>query len=71
MDDPKAIIVHLLGSGMSEAEIIVALREDGVEVTKATINRIKNGVIRRTGFDIGMALVRLRERRRASGLSEH
>ena len=65
-DDPKAIVEDLVRSGMSQVAIAAALREDGVEVTQATINRIKTGVIRRTGFDIGRALVRLQERRQAT-----
>jgi len=48
---------------MKEREITEELREDGVELTIPTLNRIKNGVIKRTGFDIGMGLVRLYERR--------
>ena len=59
MSDPKSIIEKLILSGMQESEIAPALREAGVEVTSATINRIKTGGIKRTSFDIGMGLVAL------------
>ncbi len=63
MSNPRFIIEKLLESGMKEVEITDALRAEGIDVTAATINRIKTGQIKRTGFDIGMGLVRLQERR--------
>lgn len=66
--DLSPIIQELIGSGMGESQIVAALKADGVEVSVPTINRIKNGLIKRTGFDIGSALVRLHKRRiRSSG----
>jgi hypothetical protein len=61
--DPRALIQQLIGSGMNESQIVAAIKADGVDVSLPTINRIKNGLIKRTGFDIGSALVRLHKRR--------
>lgn len=69
-EDPKAVIERLLSSGMTQLEIADALKEEGIEVTQATINRIKTGAIRRTGFDIGRGLLKLHEKRlQASSIS--
>lgn len=57
--DPQWLIVQLVDAGMTEMEITDSLNADGVDVTQATINRIKTGGIKRTGFDIGMGLMRL------------
>ncbi len=63
MSNPRIIIEQLIQSGMKEVEITDAVKAEGVEVTGATINRIRHGKIKRTGYDIGMALARLHERR--------
>lgn len=59
MSDPKSIIDALILSGMKECDIAPALRQRGVKVTGATINRIKNGGIKRTSFEIGTGLLTL------------
>lgn len=64
MSNPRFIIQKLIDGGMKEREITDALREDGVEITIPTLNRIKNGRHRTTSFEIGMGLVRLYERRK-------
>lgn len=63
MSNPKFIIEKLVEAGMKEVEITDAIRAEGIEVTAATINRIKTGSIKRTGYDIGRALERLHDRR--------
>lgn len=65
-NDPRILIQQLIGSGMKEGQIVEALKADGVDVSVPTINRIKNGLIKRTGFDIGIALMRLHKRRSRS-----
>jgi hypothetical protein len=66
MDEPKTLIERLTDTGMTEAEIAAALTSDGVSVSQATINRIKNGVHNSTSFEIGMGLVRLAQSRNKS-----
>lgn len=61
--DPRFLIQELISAGMNDGTIVDALKADGVEVSVPTINRIKNGKIKRTGFDIGSALVRLHKKR--------
>lgn len=60
--NPQTLIQQLVESGMKECEIGEALRADGTPVSDATVNRIKSGQIKRTGFDIGIALMRLHRR---------
>lgn len=60
--DPSSLIQHLLEAKLTEQEIATALTDDGVPVTQATINRIKNGK-QQTSFAIGMGLTRLAQRR--------
>lgn len=61
--DLGSVIQELIVAGTNESQIVAALKADGVEVSLPTINRIKNGLIKRTRFDIGSALVRLHKRR--------
>jgi hypothetical protein len=61
--DLGSVIQELIVAGINESQIVSELKADGVEVSLPTINRIKNGLIKRTGFDIGSALVRLHKRR--------
>lgn len=61
MDSPSDILRALSGLGFTEKEIAERLRARGVQVTQPTINRIKTGAIRRPSFEIGSALVRLRD----------
>jgi len=63
MITPQAFIHLLCDSGMNERQIVDALREAGVQVTQATINRIRNGRIKRTSFDVGSGLKRLHDQR--------
>jgi hypothetical protein len=65
--DPKTLVERLNDSGMRDAQIAAALSKDGVEVTQATINRIKNGKHASTSFEIGMGLLRLAQSRIKSG----
>jgi hypothetical protein len=41
-----------------------------VEISIPTLNRIKNGIHRKTSFDVGMGLVRLHERRQSGKLTK-
>ena len=52
-------------AGMTDVAITEAVRSTGVEVTAATISRIRRGKIKRTGYEIGAALERLYEHRLA------
>lgn len=65
MDDPRTIVEYLTKSGMTETEISDELKKLGVDVTQATINRIKSGVHKSTKYEIGLGLVRLYEQRQA------
>ena len=60
--DPARLIKRLKAFGMTEEEIADSLRSDGIDVTQATINRIKNRKFKNTSFEIGMGLVKLHER---------
>lgn len=44
---------------MTEVAISDALRDMDVDVTQATINRLKNGVHKSTSFEIGYGLLKL------------
>lgn len=61
--DLSSVIQELIGSGVNESQIVTTLNAEGVEVTLPTINRIKNGLIKRTRYDIGSALVALHKKR--------
>jgi hypothetical protein len=63
MPTPKALIEQLLLLDMNEYEIAAELSSSGVPVTQATINRIRNGRIKRTSYDIGTGLQRLLDTR--------
>lgn len=61
--NPKALIEQLIESGMNEREITDAICSEGVDVSAATVNRIKTGHIKRTGFDVGIALMHVLKKR--------
>ena len=61
--DLASVIQELIGSGVNESQIVTTLNAEGVAVSVPTINRIKNGLIKRTRYDIGTALVRLHKKR--------
>lgn len=64
--DLSSVIHQLIGTGINESQIVATLKAEGIEVSLPTINRIKNGLIKRTRFDIGSALVRLLKKRARS-----
>lgn len=64
MEDPKTLIERLIGDGMTQSEIVEALKAAGVEVTQPTISRIKQGA--QTSFEIGMGLLKLHQSRCSS-----
>jgi hypothetical protein len=61
--NPKALIEQLIASGLNEREITDAICAEGVVISAATVNRIKTGRIKRTGFDVGIALMDLMKKR--------
>lgn len=63
MEDAKSLIEQLLETDMTETEISDELKKLGVEVTQATINRLKNGVHKTTSFEVGYGLMQLRKQR--------
>lgn len=69
-ETPKYFVRELMRSGLREEDIHAELRKAKVRVSLSTINRIKNGKIKRTGSDIGLALFRLHERRKSAAAPE-
>ena len=70
MDNPpnaKGIIEQLISAGMTQTAIAEALRADGIEISQATINRLKQGVHKTTSFEVGIGLMRLASTRLKSG----
>jgi arginine repressor len=64
MEDLSNVIEQLLTQAdMTEVEITDELNRMGIEVTQATINRIKNRKFQKTSFDIGSGLLQLRDQR--------
>lgn len=56
------VLVERLYEVMNDREITDALRESGIDVTQATVNRIRHGKVKRTSYEIGAGLMRLHER---------
>jgi hypothetical protein len=63
--DPQKLVQGLIEAGLSEANIVRKLNEQGVRVSQPTINRIKKGR-QRTSFEVGSGLVRLARRYRST-----
>lgn len=57
------MIQQLIDSGLNEREITDAVVAEGVDISAATVNRIKTGRIKRTGFDVGQALMQVLKKR--------
>ena len=55
----KQIITELNERGLSEHEIARRLKREGVEITQASINRLKQEHIKQPRFDVGTALLQL------------
>jgi hypothetical protein len=64
--NPRAMIQQLIESGLNEREITDAIRAEGVDISAATVNRIKTGQIKRTGFDVCLALMNVLKKRARS-----
>lgn len=60
-ETPQSFVERLVGAGLSEAKIADELVTRGVQVTQATINRIKKGA--GTSYEIGVTLQRLADER--------
>ena len=60
----KQIIKELNELGLSEHEIARRLQKEGVEITQASINRLKQEHIKQPRFDVGSALLRLHKERK-------
>jgi len=62
---PARLIKKLMAApiNMTEEQIADALRQQGIDCTQGTVNRIKSGYIKRTSFEIGMGLLQLAENR--------
>lgn len=61
MDKPAQILKELTSLGLSEQAIADRLKRRGVQVTQPTLNRIKRGEIKRPSYDVGAALLVLRD----------
>ncbi len=61
MDSPAQILRALTALGLTEKAIAERLARQDVAVSQATINRIKLGRIQRPSYEVGAALVRLRD----------
>ncbi len=55
----KLLIEKLIASGMNQTDIAKALQANGIEITQATINRLKQGKAKTTRFEVGIGLMRL------------
>lgn len=64
METPRFFVRELLKGGWGEEDIQSELAKLKVRVDLSTINRIKNGRIKRTGSDIALGLLRLYEQRK-------
>lgn len=62
-EDPARLIKRLKAIGMTETDIADALCKAGIDITQATVNRIKNRKFKSTSFEIGMGLKRLHDQR--------
>lgn len=61
MDKPADVIAGLIKLGMTEQAIADHLASVGIQVAQSTIHRIKTGQIEQPKFDVGVALLRLRD----------
>lgn len=69
-ETPKYFVKELMKGGLSEEDIQAELAKAKVRVSLSTINRIKNGRIKRTGSDIGLALLKLLQQRKGQPAHE-
>lgn len=63
MTDLQKIVAELCDQAdLTEVEIATKLAELGIKTSQPTINRIKNGTVTRTSFEVGSALVQLHKK---------
>lgn len=53
----QELIKKLISSGVTETQISEHVNAQGIPCSQATINRIKNGGIKRPNFDLGCAII--------------
>lgn len=56
------VIKTLNDSGLTEAAIVDALKDMGIETTQASINRLKRGHVKQPRYDVGNALIYLQKK---------
>lgn len=69
MDKPADVITSLIESGLTEQAIADRLGSLGIQVAQSTIHRIKTGEIDQPKFDVGVALLKLRDQIKNSGVA--
>lgn len=67
MSEPGKIIKGLVDAGLTEQRIVELLRKKGVDVNQSTINRLKTGRHSQPRYELGAALVELRDRIKSAG----
>lgn len=63
----KKTIEKLIGTGLTENEIVSLLKEGGINTTQPTINRLKTGFTASTNYELGTAIITLYEKIRRKG----
>lgn len=64
--DFRSIVMSLMSRGFTEQSLVKALAELGVVCSQPTINRLKNGTIKKPSYELGLCLVKLYEESRAA-----
>lgn len=59
IESPKEAVLKMRKAGMTQLQIVAALKLEGVATTQETVSRIGSGSIKCPGYTLGMALMRL------------
>jgi len=74
MESPETLVREIYEQyDLSESQIVAKLAELGVKTSQPTLNRIRHGKARGTTFELGAALLQLRDKLRRTqspGLAE-
>tara|TARA_R110002050_G_scaffold90987_4_gene191294 strand:+ start:439 stop:645 length:207 start_codon:yes stop_codon:yes gene_type:complete len=59
IETPKEAVLKMRGAGMTQREIVAALKLEGVATTQETISRIGSGAIKSPSYMLAIALMKL------------
>ena len=57
MENIQQMLVNITQDGLNDYQIAAAITDDGCKTSQSIINRLRNGVLKRTSYDRGIRIL--------------